>query len=265
MDIKINTKNKLNTISPLLIGAFFEDINYGGDGGLYAELVANRSFEYYDRDNIADKHKMCWEPLIGTRFEICSESPINDIHTHYAAVNGGVGAGIRNTGYGNEGFASKEGDTFLFSCYARAKQPVKLAAVIADRTGRAIGRADFECCGQWHKYETEITVSEAEAHALLSVILPDGGAAELEFVSLFPKDTFKGRRNGMRRDIAELIADMKPKFLRFPGGCIVEGRSFENMYNWKDTIGPVEMRKTNHNRWQYEEYKNLGFDASDYF
>ena len=87
----------------------------------------------------------------------------------------------------------------------------------------------------------------------------------MEFISLFPKDTFKDRKNGMRKDIAEMIADMKPKFMRFPGGCIVEGRSYDNMYNWKDTIGSVEKRKTNWNRWQMEEYRNLGYNADDYF
>lgn len=111
----------------------------------------------------------------------------------------------------------------------------------------------------------ETVTSEKCKNAYLSVILTNGGEIELEFISLFPKDTFKGRKNGMRRDIAEAIADMKPKFLRFPGGCIVEGRSFDNMYNWKDTIGNVENRRTNWNRWQMEEYRNLGYNADDYF
>ena len=265
MDIRINTKNRLNPISPILFGAFFEDINYGGDGGLYAELVANRSFEYYDRDNVADKHKMCWEPLIGTSFDILTVDPINEIHTHYARVSGDAGAGIRNEGYCTEGFAVQKGAGFLFSCYARTEKKTKLKAVIADRKGVVFGGAEFECDGGWHRFELEITAEGDEKHALLSLILPDGGSAELEFISLFPKDTYKGRRNGMRRDIAERIADLKPKFLRFPGGCIVEGIGFDNMYNWKDTIGPIEKRKTNYNRWQMEHYRNLGFDASDYF
>lgn len=264
--ITINTKKQSKKISPLLYGIFFEDINYGGDGGLYAELIANRSFEYYDRDNITDKHKMCWESLIGTDFEIRTYRPINDIHTHYAHIVGKSKSGIRNTSYGGEGFASDINKTFIFSCYARADENTKLSAVIEDRKGKIFGKIEFDCADkEWHKYEFEIITNEKCKNAYLSIILPNGGEADLEFISLFPKETFKGRKNGMRKDIAEMIADMKPKFMRFPGGCIVEGRSYDNMYNWKDTIGSVEKRKTNWNRWQMEEYRNLGYNADDYF
>ena len=130
--ITINTKKQLNKISPLLYGIFFEDINYGGDGGLYAELIANRSFEYYDRDNITDKHKMCWETLIGTDFEIRTYRPINDIHTHYAHIVGKSKSGIRNTSYGGEGFASDLNKTFIPSCYATADEPLYKAIFYAD-------------------------------------------------------------------------------------------------------------------------------------
>lgn len=264
--LKINTDKKMNEISPLLYGAFFEDINYGGDGGLYGELIANRSFEYYDRDNVIDKHKMCWDALIGTDFRICTERPINNIHTHYAYISGGAGCGIRNTGYCGEGFATDENASFIFSCYARASKNIKISIVITDRTGMICGHSEFMCNSrEWQQYEFEIITDIKCKNAYLSVILPDGGNVDLEFISLFPKDSFLGRRNGMRKDIAEAIADMKPKFLRFPGGCIVEGRQFENMYNWKDTIGPVEERRTNWNRWQMEEYQRNGRSSADYF
>lgn len=248
MEIRINTKKKLNEINPLLYGVFFEDINYGGDGGLYAELIANRSFEYYDRDNITDKHKMCWEHLIGTNFDVRTDRPINDIHIHYAHISGKNESGIRNTGYGGEGFAVDTNKIFIFSCYARANENTKLSAVITDRKGKVFGKTEFDCVNtEWQKYELEITTNEKCKNAYFSIVLPDGGNVDLEFISLFPKDTFKDRKNGMRKDIAEMIADMKPKFMRFPGGCIVEGRSYDNMYNWKDTISAVEERKTNWN------------------
>lgn len=264
--IKIKTKKKTNEISPLLYGVFFEDINYGGDGGLYAELVANRSFEYYDRDNVVDKSKMCWEPLIDTEFEINTKKPINNIHTHYASVRGSEGAGIRNTGFCGEGFAVRENEKFDFSCYVRSEDDIKLAVVISDRSGTELGRTEFVCeSREWIKYELKITAEKSCANAYLSVVLTCGGYVELEFISLFPKETFCGRKNGMRKDIAEMIAEMRPKFMRFPGGCIVEGRSFDNMYNWKDTIGAVEERKTNWNRWQHEDYRNLGYNSDDYF
>ena len=264
--VKINTKNKICDISPLLYGVFFEDINYSGDGGLYGELIANRSFEYYDRDNVTDKHKMCWEALIGTDFEIRTHRPINDIHTHYAHIIGKKGNGIRNTGYGGEGFAVDKDKTFLFSCYARADENTQLSVMITDRKGNVFGKNEFVCDNsKWQKYEFEITTNSQCKYAYFSFVLQNGGEVNLDFISLFPKDTFKNRKNGMRKDIAEKIAEMKPKFMRFPGGCIVEGRSYENMYNWKDTIGAVETRKTNWNRWQMEDYKNMGFDSSDYF
>lgn len=263
--ITVNTKTKINDISPLLYGVFFEDINYGGDGGLYAELVANRSFEYYDRDNIADLRKMCWEPLIGTTFTVCADKPLNSIHKNYACISGNSGCGIRNTGFCKEGFFA--GNTkFNFSCYVMSESDVKIAASVTDRRGKRYGKTEFVCESRsWQRYEAEIETEGFCKNAYLTISLPEGGEAALEFVSLFPQDTFKGRKNGMRRDIAQMIADIKPKFMRFPGGCIVEGRSFGNMYNWKDTIGKIEERRTNWNRWQTEEYKNAGFDASDYF
>lgn len=298
-NIRIYPDQKKHEISPLLYGAFFEDINYGGDGGLYAELIANRSFSYYDRNQQVDKHKMCWEALPDTEFVIRTENPLNTVHTHYAAISGGAGCGICNRGFCGEGFATDRDGAFLFSCYVRTDTDTEIAAVISDTEdgilgtagslctaagerneyepelnsgfsdakGGILGTAGFLCtaAGDWRKYELEITANAKCRNAYLSVILPRGGSAELAFVSLFPRDTFRGRENGMRKDIAEVIADLKPAFLRFPGGCIVEGRSFDNMYCWKDTIGPVEERRTNWNRWQMEEYRNLGYDASDYF
>lgn len=265
-EIKIDSSKKSNIISPMLYGVFFEDINYGGDGGLYGELIANRSFEYYDRDGVTEKGRMCWEELKGTRFIISKSKPLNGVHTHYASVSGGSGCGIRNSGFCGDGFAVRKGSIFLFSCYIRAAAGLKVKAVIADRKGNICGNADIVCSGSgWNKYEAEIDTDVDSDSMYLSVVLPFGGSADIEFVSLFPKDTYKGRKNGMRRDIAEKIADMKPKFMRFPGGCVIEGRSFENMYNWKDTVGPVEKRRTNWNRWQMEEYRNLGFDSSDYY
>lgn len=264
--IKVNTDKKLNQISPLLYGAFFEDINYGGDGGLYAELAANRSFEYFDREGKVDKHKMCWEAIGDTNFKICTEKPLSNIHTHYANISGKENCGIKNLGFCREGFSTDKGSIFKFSCYARVKESTKICAVISDGEGNVLKASEIICSGgEWQKYKTEIKVNSKCKNAYLSVILPYGGNADLEFVSLFPKDTFCGRENGMRKDIAEMIADMKPKFLRFPGGCIVEGIDFPNMYNWKDTIGAPEERRTNWNRWQLEKYQRFGYNASDYF
>lgn len=264
VQININTE-KTTKISPLLYGVFFEDINYGGDGGLYAELIANRSFEYYDMNNIINKHKMCWDTLSENAenftFEIKSEN--HDKHKYYAELSGT--GGIQNTGFGGEGFAVKCGGMFDFRLFARAGADTDLSIIISDNSGNIYSQSDIIISGnEWNEYKLKIETAGECSNAYLSLILPKGGAADLDFISLFP-ETFLGRKNGMRKDIAETIAALKPKFMRFPGGCIVEGRSFDNMYNWKDTIGPPEERPTNYNRWQMDEYKNLGYDSSDYF
>lgn len=263
--ISICPERKNKDISPLLYGIFFEDINYGGDGGLHAELVPNRSFEYFDRSGCADMRAMCWEALSGTRFTIETERPLNDIHKNYARISGGARCGVRNSGFAGDGISVQSGRSFKFSCYARADEDICLSAVISGG-GKTLASADMEVAGsEWKKYSAELTAEGGCENAFLSVILKNGGSADIEFVSLFPKDTFMNRENGMRKDIAELLKKLSPKFMRFPGGCIVEGRSFENMYNWKDTVGPVETRPTNWNRWQMEEYQHLGGSAADYF
>lgn len=264
--IQINAKKKLNPISPVLYGIFFEDINYSGDGGLYGELIANRSFEYYDREGKADKHKMCWEAIGDAAFEIKSENTLNQVHTHYAWVSGTKGAGVKNTGYCQEGFAVKDGEWFDFSCYIAVDVPVKIAVKIVDPQSNVY--AQTEICAQpggWINYAKKLSICGECKNAFLEVLLEEDGGFYLEFVSLFPQDTFCGRKNGLRRDMAEMLKALSPRFMRFPGGCIVEGRDFDNMYCWKDTIGPVEERKTNWNRWQMEEYQQEGRSSEDYF
>lgn len=269
--IKVNASKKQQEISPLLYGIFFEDINYAGDGGLYAELVANRSFSYYGHQHVSENgdadeyHRMCWETVGMAELTIRTEQPLNKIHMHYAHVCGEPGMGIRNTGFCGEGFAVKEGAEYYFTCYARAKKPCKLQV----RVG-----TEKETCGEipvcvsdtsWQKIEKTFMVRNGSRQAYLELLFAEAGEVELAFVSLFPADTYKGRRNGMRRDLAEMLENLQPKFMRFPGGCIVEGRSFENMYRWKETLGDVTERRTNWNRWQLEEYQQEGRHSADYY
>ena len=256
--IVINEKHRIAKMSPMLYGIFFEDINYGGDGGLYGELIANRSFEYYDRDGRVDKHKMCWVSDSGTLFEISNGSPLNEAQTHCAVLKGTV----RNLGFCNEGFSAGENGSFDFRMIA--------AAAGADVTVRIVGKGETLAektvrvsNEDWSEYSFSLAVKSACERAYLEISSSD--TVRLAFTSLFPGETYKGRVNGMRKDIAEMIAELHPAFMRFPGGCVVEGRSFENMYCWKDTVGPVEKRRTNWNRWQMEEYSQEGRDASDYF
>lgn len=266
--ITINTAEKVNTVSPILYGIFFEDINYAGDGGLYAELIANRSFEYYDRDNRTDKRTMCWETVGDCHFSIGTRFPLSKSHSNYAKLSGRAGTGLRNLGFCKEGLAVHKGQTFRFSCFARNTAPVKLTVRFADKSGGLYGSKTFSLVRAghgWSKYSLTLAASDSCKYVYPEIILESEASLDLDLISLFPTDTFMGRENGMRRDMAEMLRALSPKFMRFPGGCIVEGRSFENMYCWKDTIGPLTERRTNYNRWQMEEYQINGQTSEDYF
>lgn len=273
--IDIKTDGARREVSPMLYGIFFEDINYGGDGGLYAELIANRSFEYYTRevnppeaDATHDVHKMCWETIGDISFSIGTRFPLSKAHSHYAHLSGETGCGLRNLGFCNEGFAVREGQVFRFSCYARNAVPVKLNIRFADPNGTLYGNRSFSlvrAAHGWSKYNLTITATGTCKQVYPELLLESEGAVDLDLISLFPADTFHDRPNGMRRDLAALLADLHPRFMRFPGGCIVEGRSFDNMYCWKDTVGALTERRTNWNRWQMEEYQINGQSSADYY
>lgn len=267
-ELTIIPSQKTNDISPILYGIFFEDINYAGDGGLYAELIANRSFEYYDRDNEIDKHKNCWKAEGGCDFSIHTRFPISREHGNYARLSGTAGTGFYNLGFCGEGFAVREGQAFRFSCYARNAAPISLVIRLTDNAGKSYAekRLSLVRVGHgWTKYTCTLTATGTCDSVYVHFLLGKDGSVDLDLLSLFPADTYKERPGGMRRDIAEAIAALSPKFMRFPGGCIVEGRSFENMYNWKETIGELSRRRTNWNRWQMEEYQIDGRSSDDYF
>ena len=275
-NITINTSKVLNTVSPMLYGIFFEDINYAGDGGLYGELIANRSFEYYEREvnpaeRPADSHNinsMCWETVGDCRFSIERRFPLSKAHRHYARLSGKAGTGLRNLGFCGEGLAVHEGQTFRFSCYVRNTSSMKLTVRFTDKSANLYGSKTFSLVRggrSWSKYKLTLTATGSCSQVYPEIILESENTLDLDLISLFPTDTYHDRENGMRRDIAEMLEGLHPAFMRFPGGCIVEGRSFENMYCWKDTIGPLWERRTNWNRWQMEEYQINGQSSPDYF
>lgn len=267
LNLRVNTANVQNSVSPLLYGIFFEDINYGGDGGLYAELIANRSFEYYDRENQTDLHQMCWETVGNCRFTIGNRFPLSQAHANYAVLSGKAGDGIRNLGFCKEGLAVKKNQTFRFSCYVRNAAPMRLTVRFA-ADGFLYGEKTFSAvragCG-WSKYTMTLTASGDCRHVYPEILLASDGSLDIDLISLFPTDTFRGRKNGLRKDLAEMLEALHPAFMRFPGGCIVEGRSFKNMYNWKETIGALTERRTNWNRWQMDEYQLESRSSADYF
>lgn len=261
--ISIDKNQRAKEISPLLYGIFFEDINYAGDGGLYAELVANRSFAYYDREEKEDLHAMCWATNDKAELSV-SKQETNDYFAKYIAVfEAKQGGTLSNAGFCNEGFYAKEQSTYRFTCFARSKKPASLTVLFEDEE---VGKAELVVDhAEWKKYELAITARKTVEQAKLTILAKQELAVEFAYISLFPSDTFMGRKNGMRKDLAEMLKALSPKFMRFPGGCIVEGRSFPNMYRWKETIGDVWERRTNWNRWQMEEYQQEERHSLDYF
>lgn len=248
-------------------GLFFEDINYGADGGLYAELIQNRSFE-------DDEPLYSWsEAAIGDakgRLRVVSESPLNANNLHflriYVSNPGSQGYGAENSGF--DGIALREGDNYLFSIYARrrAGDSAALHVVIQNENGNPLASTEITNIGEaWQRFEAKLTSTETVTNARLFVLAEKPGVVDVDMVSLFPKKTFKGRRNGLRADLAQAMADAHPGFLRFPGGCIVQGRDMANAYRWKDTIGDVAERKQNWNFWrdprssEYDQTFGLGF------
>lgn len=249
-----------------LHGLFFEDINYGADGGLYAELVQNRSFEHREA-------LYAWSQITRGAAEgkiaISNETPLNATNPsflHLQVSKPGDGVGAVNSGF--DGIALRQGDTYLCSVYARrtAGKKATLKIQLEDASGRILATERLTGIGTaWQKYEFKLKSAATEPKARLVVLATELGSVDVDMVSLFPEKTFKSRRNGLRADLAQSLANVKPGFLRFPGGCIVEGKDFGNMYRWKDTIGDVAERKENWNVWQdknspqYSQTYGLGF------
>lgn len=260
MKLTIHPFEKKQAIDPLMYGVFFEDINYGGDGGMYAELVANRAFENVNHKG-EDCRLMRWAPLKGGEIAIRDEKPRSEHNPHYLHVQGGV----KNEGYLGQGFYAKEGESYRLTVILRAEKPTEVIASFMAEDGTILADGDLRTWsdGQWEKHVFTIDMDGTSQRAWLT--LSADAPFDLDFVSLMPVNTFLGRENGLRQDIAQAIVDLKPAFLRFPGGCIVEGRSYDNMYRFKETLGPVEDRRTNWNRWQIDEYQKEGRSSADYF
>ncbi len=251
--ITIDLAQPGHAVSPMLHGVFFEDINYGADGGLYAELVQNRSFEHTDR-------LYAWGTVNrgadGT-VTIDGAEPLNARNPHFARLavrDPGKGFGLANYGFG--GIVLKAGENYLVSLRARGSvqpQPgeAALQVILEDETGRVLGMCKFDAvASEWTKLEGTIKAGGSATHGRLAVLIGGAGQVDLDLVSLFPEHTFHDRRNGVRADLARMLAELHPAFMRFPGGCIVEGMDLPNRYQWKDSIGDIAERPENWNRWQ---------------
>jgi alpha-L-arabinofuranosidase len=238
-------------INPLMWGVFFEDINFGADGGLYAELVKNRSFEFPDP-------LMGWTrispSLARGELSIRTDKPFDDANPHYLRIEseGTAPFGVANEGF--RGIGLVEGEYYDFSAQIRGVSGAPLVNIqLYGSDGTLLASALLKGFSSgWKKYTATLRPNDTDPKARLQIVLEGRGAVDLDFVSLFPRHTWKNRPGGLRADMVQMLADMKPGFLRFPGGCIVEGSVLERRYQWKNTIGPVEKRRLLINRWNYE-------------
>lgn len=250
-ELVVQTKKVGAEIQPTMYGLFFEDINYAADGGLYAELVKNRSFEFPQK-------LMGWKTF--GKVLLKDDGPFEK-NPHYVRL-AYAGHQHKQTGLDNEGFFGigvKKGQEYRFSVWARipeGSKPGKIRMELVNTASageqQAFAAETLEIdTKEWKKYQVMLRPDVTDAKAVLRIFLAAPQTVDLEHVSLFPADTWKGHENGLRKDLAQALADIKPGIFRFPGGCIVEGTDLATRYDWKKSVGPVENRPLNENRWQY--------------
>ena len=243
-------------IEPSMWGVFFEDINMGADGGIYAELVKNRSFEFY-------KPMMGWKvlgkPATEGDFLVQNRQQTNTANPRFLRVtlhnNANKSIGLNNEGFRGMGIKSGIRYDFSVTYYRQSTSPVKLHIELVNEKNENIGGTVVTANAtnnEWKKLTGSFTSTATEQKARMNIWFEGDGIIDLDMVSLFPEDTWKKRPGGMRADMIQLLADMKPGFIRFPGGCIVEGHELATRYQWKKTIGPIEERQLIVNRWNTE-------------
>lgn len=254
-------------IQPTMYGIFFEDINFGADGGLYAEMVENRSFEFPNR-------LMGWNTF--GNVSLSCEKPAFDRNPHYAVLQSS-GHDQKVTGLENRGFFGmglKQGMKYDFSVYARLHylqgKEAKIRVEIVDDQDVPIDRQTITVTNsQWKKFSVTLTSNKTVEKGLMRIFLEGNESVDLDHVSLFPGDSW----NGLRADLVQDLADLKPGIFRFPGGCIVEGTDLATRYQWKNSVGPAENRPLNENRWNYtfphrlypNYYQTYGLGFYEYF
>jgi alpha-L-arabinofuranosidase len=262
-------------ISTDLFGLFFEDINYSADGGLYAEQVQNRSFEYNPAEHREWNPFSYWEYISPGfsygRISVETNTPVHPNNPHYVVLDiehvgheakfiGESGVGLKNSGF--DGIVVKAGEKYDFSLFAKqlSDSPIELSLSLQNRKGLVLAVGSVSTASKnWQKYSATLTATESNDTASLVILAKTNGKLAMDMISLFPEKTFKNRTNGLRVDLAQMLADVKPRFIRFPGGCLVHGDGMGNMYRWKNTIGPVQERKEQRNIWGYHQTVGLGY------
>ena len=266
--IKMDVDKIGSTIQPTMYGVFFEDINFGADGGLYAELIKNRSFEF-------EYPFTGWTPFGDV--SIRSDKPCFDRNPHYARLINRkqlTGTGLINEGF--KGIGIKTNEKYDLSFYARTlkNETMKLKIeMVSDKNDIIESKEVSINSKSWNKYMITFAPMQTCSKSSIRITMLTTGVLDIEHISLFPQETFNNRSNGLRKDLAMALKDLKPGVFRFPGGCIVEGTDLSTRYQWKNTIGPVENRPININRWNYtfshkkfpDYYQSYGLGFYEYF
>lgn len=275
--LQVDASRIRSEVQPTMFGIFFEDINFAADGGLYAELVKNRSFEF-------TLPKTGWSEPHSSPYSLNRESGSSSA-MKYGAESGNQtylrvqiqkpeGYELINEGF--RGIGVREGARYRLSLRAARGEGAIRAVVLnlVDSTGASLGGTRIALDAKdWKSYQSTLTAGQTEPRARLQLTFEGSGSVDLDMVSLFPEDTWKGRPNGLRKDLVQLLYDLQPGFLRFPGGCIVEGRTLARRYQWKKTVGPVADRTALINRWNTEfahrptpdYYQSFGLGFFEYF
>lgn len=258
---KINATLSINwedrkAISQNLMGIFFEDISYAADGGLYAELIQNRDFEYTPSDRREWNARTAWRMEgDGTTWNISEENPIHPHNAHYTTlVTHTPGARLVNSGW--DGIALRKGEKYNLSLFTRGSGKLKISLI---ENGKVLATTTMKGTAQWKQQKATLSPTASAIKAELVIEPMQKGNISIDFVSLFPQETFKGHANGLRKDLAEVIADLRPRFVRFPGGCATHGQGIDNIYHWQATIGPLWERQPDMNIWNYHQTRGLGF------
>ena len=246
--------NQEKTISDKLIGIFFEDISYAADGGLYAELIQNRDFEYTGRDHRGWNATTAWHS--NKPIEISSEHPLHPNNPHYAILAMDT---LWNEGW--DGIVVEKGKKYDFSMFVFAGgQKQDFLVQLVGQNGQVLAQSKLKTrVSDWQQFSTVLTAKASDEKARLAIIPKKVARVGVDMISLFPQETFKNRKNGLRKDLAQVIADLHPKFVRFPGGCMSHGQGLENIYHWNHTVGPLQSRKPDFNIWNYHQTRGLGF------
>ena len=275
-EILIDASKSKAKIASTMYGIFFEDINFAADGGIYAELIKNRSFEF-------DEPKLGWSEPQTYRYGFNRQSGESQILRYNqlspnkrfirVQVSDDNNYSLVNEGFRGIGIKAKASYDFSISASnARGISTIVISLIDGDKE-LASERLEINPNSDWNTYETVLVASAEAQKAQLKLEFEGSGEIDLDMISLFPQNTYKGRKKGLRKDIVEWLEGMNPGFLRFPGGCIVEGRTLEQRYQWKKTIGTIDMRESLINRWNTEfnhrptpdYFQSFGLGFFEYF